>query len=72
MWAGPKVQAILGDPRNVAPVAVEADKDLADPVEVAAQSLEERVVGLVAAQEAARVAEAPLVAEGADVFFASK
>ena len=73
MWAGPThlmVQAELE--ANVVPAAVEGDKDLADPVEAAEQSLEEGVAGLAAVQEAARAAEAHLAAEAADVFFASK
>jgi hypothetical protein len=77
MWVGPtvlKAQADL-EANVVLAVPVEADKDSVDPVEVAAQSLAERVVGplgLAEVQEAARAVEAPLAAEAADVFFGSK
>lgn len=73
MWAGPTVLMAQAElEANVVPAAVEGDKDLADPVEAAEQSLEEGVAGLAAVQEAARAAEAHLAAEAADVFFASK
>ena len=73
MWAAPtvlKAQAVL-EANAVLAGPVEAD-NLEDSVEVAAQSLEERVVELAAVQEAARAVEAPLAAEAVDVFFASK
>jgi hypothetical protein len=73
MWAGPtapKAQADLE--ANVAPaVPVEADKDLADPVE-AAQFLVEGAVGLAAAQEAGLAVGAHLAAGAAGVSCASK
>jgi hypothetical protein len=59
-----KAQADL-EANVVLAVPVEADKDSVDPVEVAAQSLADRGVGL-AVQAAARAVETP------DVFFASK
>ena len=73
MWAGPTVLMAQAElEANVVPAAVEGDKDLADPVEAAEQSLAEEVVGPAAVQEAARAVEAHLAAEAADVFFASK
>jgi hypothetical protein len=73
MWAGPKVLMAQAEVEaNVVPAAVEGDKDLADPVEAAEQSLAEGVAGPAAVQEAARAVEAHLAAEAADVFFASK
>jgi hypothetical protein len=73
MWAGPTALMAQAElEANVVPAAVEGDKDLADPVEAAEQSLEEGVAGLAAVQEAARAVEAHLAAEAADVFFASK
>jgi hypothetical protein len=70
MWAGPtalKAQADLE--ASVAPaVPVEADKDLADPVEAAEEFLAEGAVGLAAA----RAVRAHLAAEGAGVSCASR
>jgi len=67
MWAGPTVLKARADLEgNMAPaVPVEADKDLADPVEAVAQFLAEGAVGLAAAQEVARAVRAHLAAEGA-------
>ena len=74
MWAGPtplKAQADLE--ANVAPaVPVEADKDLADPVEAAEEFLAEGAVGLAAAQEAGLAVGAHLAAEGAGVSCVSR
>ena len=73
MWAGPTVLMAQAElEANVVPAAVEGDKDSADPVEAAEQSLAEGVAGPAAVQEAARAVEAHLAAEAADVFFASK
>ena len=55
MWAGPTVlMAQAVHEANVVPAAVEGDKDLADPVEAAEQSLAEGVAGPAAVQEAAK------------------
>ena len=74
MWAGPTVLKARADleANVVLAVPVEADKDLADPVVEAEQSLAEEVVGLAAAQEAVRAVVAHSAAEGAAVFFASR
>jgi hypothetical protein len=74
MWAGPTALKAPADlEANVAPeVPVEADKDLADPVEAAEEFLAEGAVGLAAVQEVAQAVRAHLAAEGADVFFASR
>ena len=46
MWAGPTVLMAQAElEANVVPAAVEGDKDLADPVEAAEQSLAEGVAG---------------------------
>jgi hypothetical protein len=73
MWAGPKALKARADLEvNVVPAAVKADKDSADPVEAAEQSLAAGVVGLAAVQEAALAVGANSAAEAAGVFFASK
>ena len=77
MWAGPTVLKAQADlEANVAPaVPVEADKDLADLAEAAAQFLAEGAVGLAvglaAAQEVAR-AVAHSAVEAAGVSCASR